>query len=185
MNRSLKQQIRNKYLLKLKNLTPNEKNAWDKMIFNNFINSNYFKENHVFAIYWSLPHEVNTHEIIKFLLAANKQVCLPRMVGKTLVFYYISDVKQIIVDNKFSVGQPSAKNQQACLTDIEIFIVPLIAYDNNNHRIGYGKGFYDRFFKNQSHAVTIGLAYEMQLIKNENYINDKWDVPLSLIITNK
>jgi 5-formyltetrahydrofolate cyclo-ligase len=60
-------------------------------------------------------------------------------------------------------------------------VVPGIAFDHNGYRLGYGKGFYDRFLVKCPHAVAIGLAYQIQLV--EDTFPQAWDVPVQHIFT--
>lgn len=61
-----------------------------------------------------------------------------------------------------------------------LILVPLLAFNNNGHRIGYGSGFYDRFLKSQRGALTVGLAYEMS---RHGFTAKPHDVPLDYIVT--
>lgn len=184
MNNNLKSQLRQEYLTKLKNLDAKTKKQWDQEILQKFIKSNEFKNHQVFALYWSLSHEVDTHQIIKILLENNKKVCLPRMKDQQLTFYYINDVTELKIDNKFNIAQPPVTNESVNLQAIEVFLIPLVAFDQKNNRLGYGGGFYDRFLSQKVSNLTIGLAYKIQLIANKNYHSESWDIPLFKILTN-
>lgn len=68
--------------------------------------------------------------------------------------------------------------------DLNVVIIPCVALDFNGNRIGYGKGYYDRFLSELSPSVMkIGLAFEFQLVPN--IISEYFDVPVDLIITEK
>ena len=82
--------------------------------------------------------------------------------------------------NKFGIPEPISNN----LRDPDIMIVPLVAYDNNLNRIGYGGGFYDRYIKklkSKKKVITIGLAYSNQKVKK--IPNNKYDIKLDYIVT--
>ena len=77
-----------------------------------------------------------------------------------------------------------------CIThqNIDIILMPLVAFDTNGNRIGSGAGYYDRTFsflrdKNRASPYLIGLAFELQKISQ--IVADPWDVPLNLIVTEK
>ncbi len=61
---------------------------------------------------------------------------------------------------------------------------PVLGFDNQGYRIGYGKGWYDKFLATQPRAVTIGLAYEISRVK-EGLPKEPHDIPLKYIITEK
>ncbi|MDW8300882.1 MAG: 5-formyltetrahydrofolate cyclo-ligase [Bacteroidia bacterium] len=63
---------------------------------------------------------------------------------------------------------------------LDLIFVPLVAFNTNNHRIGYGKGYYDKFLKEYPQATTIGLAFEGQ---KADFEPEKHDIPLKYIVT--
>ena len=66
--------------------------------------------------------------------------------------------------------------------DLDVIVVPLLMFDANHNRIGYGRGFYDRCLK-KTNALTIGLAFDFQEVENTH--PHLLDVPLNYIITQK
>ena len=84
--------------------------------------------------------------------------------------------------NKFGIPEPISK----IVKYPDILLVPLVAFDKNLNRIGYGGGFYDRYIKKirkQKKVLAIGFAYSFQKVKNIQTNN--YDVKLDFIITNK
>ena len=69
------------------------------------------------------------------------------------------------------------------LNQIDLIIVPGIAFDLKKHRIGYGGGYYDRFLPECPQATWMGLAFEEQLIPDT--LPQSWDVALHFIVTEK
>ena len=65
--------------------------------------------------------------------------------------------------------------------EIDLIVIPGLAFDQNGYRIGYGGGYYDRFLARCPQALSVGLAYEMQIL--ECVFPAEWDVPLHRIIT--
>jgi 5-formyltetrahydrofolate cyclo-ligase len=66
--------------------------------------------------------------------------------------------------------------------NISLMIVPLIAFNKTNHRLGYGFNHYNKYLHTYSNIRTIGLAYDFQ--KNNDFITNRYDKVLDLIITN-
>ena len=86
-----------------------------------------------------------------------------------------------LVINKFGIPEPISDK----ILYPSILIVPLVAFDKNLNRIGYGGGFYDRYIKKQKKSkkiITIGLAYPFQRVKKIPI--DKNDIRLDFILTN-
>ncbi len=79
----------------------------------------------------------------------------------------------------YGIMEP-AKGEYADPGDLDVILVPLVAFDEKLHRLGHGKGYYDRFLKNTK-ALKIGIAYEIQ--KEKDIPVTDGDVPMDLIIT--
>lgn len=185
MNKDIKQQLRTKYLQILKNINFNEKKQWDKEIFQQFINSKYFTNNQVFALYYSLPYEVNTIRIITTLLKANKKVALPRINGDNLNFFYINSLSDLVVDNQWKIYQPKIGSQNVNITNIDVIVLPLIAFNSDYYRIGHGKGYYDQFLvKVGFKGIKLVLAYKVQKITEKVKFANNWDIIFDDLITN-
>lgn len=185
MNKKIKQKLRNKYLKVLKNIPAEQKAQWNESIFQQFASSTYFKDYHVFALYYSLSYEVDTIRIIQFLLSNKKKVALPRMNNQNLDFYYIDSISELIVDNPWNIFQPRTINKIAKSEDLEIIILPLIAFNQNNHRLGHGKGYYDRYLSQLNFkALKLVLAYKIQEISSDVIFLDDWDISFNAVITN-
>ena len=130
-----------------------------------------------FMVYKSFKNEVSTESLINLLLSLNKTVCYPVTKGENMV-------AGLPLSNEFTIsklGVEEPKNYKA-IDLIDCVIVPLIACDKNKNRIGFGKGYYDRFLKNRN-TLKIGVCYDFQVV--DEITPNEWDVPLDLIITEK
>lgn len=132
------------------------------------------------ACYVSLKDEVDTHYLIHELLK-NHRVCVPRVQGDTMDFYEISSLEDL-KEGHFHVFEPTT-NILVDINDIDIVIVPMLAYDHYLYRVGYGKGYYDRYFARGYHGYKLGLAYSFQEVDFINH--DQFDIPLDEILTEK
>ena len=81
--------------------------------------------------------------------------------------------------NKYGIPEPTSEK----IMNPSILLVPLLAFDKNNNRIGYGGGFYDRYIKRNKKIITIGLAYSVQ--KVNKIITNEHDMKLNYVVTNK
>ena len=138
----------------------------------------------IILTYVSLPTEVDTLKLIEYFTKNHTEnqcpkIAVPKVVGKNLEFYQIEDLKTL-KPGHFGVLEPTSSNN--CIIDFEnaICIVPGICFDRHGYRIGYGKGFYDRFL-HQHQIPTIGLCYQ-ECITNDRF-QASHDVPVDLVIT--
>ncbi len=131
----------------------------------------------VIGCYVSFRHEVSTHELIRKMLEAGKQIAVPKTLPDHLEFHLIGSLEEL----KPGIwGIPEPDNDRIILpSQTDIMLVPLSSFDEYCHRTGYGKGYYDRILP--ACRMSIGLAYECQ--KCDLIETDPWDQTLDRIIT--
>ena len=170
-----KQILRNKYLKIRKNI--NNKKELDEKIFNQIINLKEYKKSNLVLTYVSLKDEVDTFKLIEYSLKIGKQVAVPKCEQDIIKFYYITSLNDL-KKGKFNILEPITNN---LVTDFKnsICIVPGVAFDKQNNRIGYGKGFYDRFLQNYD-GTKVGLAYKECIC--EKIDNESTDIKMDKII---
>ncbi|MDZ7715377.1 MAG: 5-formyltetrahydrofolate cyclo-ligase [Balneolaceae bacterium] len=141
-----------------------------------------FREAEIIHCYVSLNkrNEVNTLPLIKHLLTAKKRVVVPvtNFDDGTLSHTFLNEFSAL-QENKWGVLEP-AKGKTAEPDEMDLVIVPMAGGDYKKNRIGYGKGFYDRFL-NKVSCSTIGLLFDDCLVSEIPV--EEFDVPLSKIIT--
>jgi len=114
------------------------------------------------AGYFPSDFEVN---ILDFLYQANKKnfkVCLPTIKKKFKITFKFWDPKEPLYINKYGILEPKKENFSI---KPDVILVPLVAFDKNLNRIGYGKGYYDRALKilsSNKKILTIGIAFSFQ-----------------------
>ena len=114
------------------------------------------------GIYYPLPYEVNVLPLLKYY--KDKCFCFPKTIGNDILFYKENDLKNFL-KGKFNVMEP--KSSDLVNSDkIDAFIIPCVGIDSFNRRIGYGKGYYDRYLQNYK-----GL--KIALINKELYLDFK------------
>ena len=123
----------------------------------------------VFA-FVSMPDEIDTTPILRAALEAGKKVALPKVVGEDLAFYKISNLEQDIAPGAFGILEPVPGLRQVTQEELSglscVVLVPGVAFDRENYRLGRGKGFYDRFFDSVGNSVyKIGIGYSFQLVE--------------------
>lgn len=136
-------------------------------------------------IYHSKPAEAPTHNIIRELLRQKKRVVLPKSVerDKTLQLYFISSADELMA-GKFGVMEPDTKECRPAKTEeIDVAVVPGVAFDYEGGRLGHGLGFYDRLLK-EVKCKKIGLCFDAQ-IEREPLPREPHDVKMDFVVSEK
>ena len=126
-------------------------------------------------IYKSFRNEVHTNELIRRLYEMGKKLAFPVTNGENIVAAipecdtFSSDRFGIEIPEKYTV-----------MKNPDLVFVPLIACDPAKNRLGFGKGYFDRYLSTVT-AYKVGLCYDFQVVEHIN--PEKWDIPLDLIIT--
>ncbi|MGN1122771.1 MAG: 5-formyltetrahydrofolate cyclo-ligase [Eubacterium sp.] len=158
------------------------KSCADKLICDNLLNSELYSKADTVLFYAALEDEINTDYAMLCALNAGKRIALPRCINSfgEMEFYYIQSLDDLICGH-FNVREPDI-NKCSRVTDFSnsICIVPAVSFDKNGYRLGYGKGYYDRFLKKYT-SLSIGLCYN-KLITDELPIGE-FDVPVNYIIS--
>ena len=132
--------------------------------------------------YYPYNYEVEIIEILEKFEKQGYKLSLPKIKSKFQMDFFKWSFNDPLEINKYGIPEPVSKK----IKFPDIFLVPLVAFDNRLNRIGYGGGFYDRYLekiqKNKK-IVTIGLAYSFQEIKR--IPADKYDIKLDYILTEK
>ena len=170
-----KKELREKYLNIRKEICDKENK--NSNIFQKVIDMEEYKKSNLVLSYVSLGDEVDTIGLIKYSLKCGKQVAIPKCEGEIINFYYINSLDEL---NKgsFDILEPQNENKVKSFEN-GICIVPGVAFDKSNNRIGYGKGYYDRFLQNYN-GIKIGLTYKECICEKIDI--DKYDVKLDKII---
>lgn len=169
-------ELRSSMMKRRGELSANEHGSLSNIIFNKVIHDERFLNAHHVGLYVSFKNEVDTLKLIDYCLSHGKRVSVPRVSGKSMDFYEIKN-KNELKPGAFGVLEPIT----GAITDknsIDIIYVPLLAYDESNHRIGYGKGYYDRYLSGYEN-LAIGLAFSFQ--KVDTIVTNPFDFPLSFI----
>lgn len=129
-------------------------------------------------MYHSLPDELSTHEFLR-KWAGKKRFYLPRINGVDLEVLPYEESRLEL--GSFHIEEPTG-NDITDPSDIELVVVPAVAYDKKGRRLGRGKGFYDRFLS-QTKATKVGVGYEFQLV--DELPVEPHDIPMDIIVTQK
>ena len=130
--------------------------------------------------YADYNHEVITRYIIEQAWKDGKEVAVPKVFGKDMVFYRLTDFSQL-ESGYFGIPEPKEDGETVSWEEA-MMVMPGVAFDVNCNRVGYGGGFYDVWLKRHGSQVTAcGLAYDFQL-RNEIPF-ERHDRMMDIVIT--
>ena len=130
-------------------------------------------------MYYSLPDEVNTHHAVNKLIASGKTVLLPRVVDGENMEIRVYRSPDDLAPGRYGIMEPTGKTYTR-YEDIDVAVVPGMAFDQYGHRLGRGKGYYDRFLPKASHAYKIGVCFDFQ--KQETIPTDANDITMDCVL---
>lgn len=182
--RIYKNELRAKYKSIRFNMSNEEKSLLDEKIYSKLCSLISYKSCKTVFIYVSTPIEVDTRRFIMKALSDGKTVAVPRCISGTrnMSFHVIKSLDEL-EKGAFSVDEP-IDNPKMVITDYNqsICIVPALCFDKSGFRLGYGKGYYDRFLSKYTGAV-IGICYS-NCITN-SLITGRYDRKCDVVVTDK
>lgn len=143
-------------------------------------------EARIILAYYSLPDEVNTHQLIDDLLADSKTVLLPTVIGEGLMEWHVYSSKSELKNGAFGIGESAGElysgfSKYTSSSEKQmIALVPGVAFDAVGRRLGRGKGYYDRFLAAHPHIYKIGVCFDFQRVMEVPV--DEQDVPVDEVI---
>jgi 5-formyltetrahydrofolate cyclo-ligase len=160
-----KQAIRSKILLRLKTQKEEDRNRKSSLIKQKLFRTLVFKKAKVVMFFISFGGEVNTKEMIKQAIASGKTVAVPVCSKKRVMRPSILQEKAKLARGLYEIYEPAIK-KFVKLEDLDLVIVPGIAFDKKGNRLGRGKGYYDTFLHKLKPygAASLGLAFDFQIL---------------------
>ena len=177
-----KSELRAGALKTRRSLSSAEMRVLSEMVAERFIGLPEFVEAKVVATYVAKDDEVRTSKIVESATAAGKTLIVPRSDPSrgTLSFHAIRAESELSIGH-FGVLEPSGGTKDVRLDSADIAAVPVISWDERGHRLGYGKGFFDRALAANPRPLRVGLALEAQ--KAHSVPQSPADVPLDVVVT--
>ncbi|MBP3390347.1 MAG: 5-formyltetrahydrofolate cyclo-ligase [Clostridia bacterium] len=181
--RGYKQDLRARAKERRRNMVSEEKQQLDRQIAENVCRLKEYRPAKTILIYMSTPIEIDTIGIIKKAWADGKRVAVPRCIPDTrdMEFHYIESLDQLSIGS-FSVMEPNP--DLPVVTDFSgcLMIVPGMHFDMKGYRIGYGKGYYDRYMVRFT-GISAGLCYSAEL--KPFLYHGKYDRHVDIVVTDK
>jgi len=123
-----------------------------------------FREAKVVLLYWSMEDEVQTHDFVEKWYKS-KTILLPCVDGDDLRLRQYTGADCMREGEQFGIGEPTGE-EYTDLESVDAIIVPGVAFDKEGHRMGRGRGFYDRLLKSTPNAYKIGVCFDFQMVEN-------------------
>lgn len=185
--RAEKKRMRQAYKAVRESLLPEDKARFDACIEEALLDSMSVRYSGKILAYASLAGEVETTEFCRKVLACGRELYLPKSYpGGILRFFAVGSLEDL-QKGAFGVLEPEERVEKAYVPSLQkpdLCLVPGICFDVYGYRIGYGKGYYDRFLANFT-GVSMGLAYEACVCRDALPIEKRTDKPVDFIVTEK
>lgn len=181
-----KKRIRKQMLARRQELTHDEVVHKSEAIIQKVLQTNEYKESQNILLYADYCHEVMTRALFEDALLHKKKVYFPKTDGETgtMEFYQVVSVTQLYEGYK-GIKEPKADADKRFVWKKEedtLAIIPGVAFDVNGYRIGYGKGFYDRYLSDKRPISTIALAFACQITDDAIPV-DVHDIKMDKVVT--
>lgn len=138
-----------------------------------------FQKARTLLLYWSMDDEVQTHDFVNRWYK-EKCVLLPCVDGDDLRLRRYTGSECMQAGEQFGIGEPTGP-EFTNLDTIEMIVVPGVAFDKQNNRMGRGRGFYDRLLKTTPNACKVGVAFDFQMFVSIPV--EPFDVPMNIVIS--
>jgi len=171
-----KQSLR-QHIKKLKALiSEEEKIEKSNMIFVQVEENEHFKSATTVMLYWAMSDEVQTKDFI-LKHYKSKRIILPSVCGEVLVLKEFSGLENLTNGELYNIPEPQGVLFEK-KDEIELIIVPGVAFDKQNNRMGRGKAYYDKLLKNLN-AYKLGVCFDFQFF--ESIPTDEFDVKMDAV----
>ncbi len=181
-----KKALRKEYSEKRAALDREYKKKLDEKIIDRFMSLATYRYAHTLLLYYPVKGEIDVRRLITSALASGKRVALPRCESKDSImhFHYINSLDELC-EGRFDIMEPSETAELFTPDNLCgpcAVIIPALAYDRSGYRLGYGKGFYDRYF-GRSDISTVGLIYSDFL--TDKLPHGRYDIAVDLLVSEK
>ena len=175
-----KSEIRKKILkIRKNNQIKNQKISFKEIL--NILKKTKIKKK-IIGGYYPFNYEIDSLHILKKLEKKKYRISLPKIRKNSQMDFFQWSLKDPLIINKYGIPEPTSNKIQYP----NILLVPLVGYDKDLNRLGYGGGFYDRYIKKikkKKDVITIGFSYSFQKIRQIKI--NKHDIKLDFVLTNK
>ena len=144
-----------------------------------------FRQAQTVCCYVSLPYEVQTWQLIEAMLKRGKRIVVPRTRrgSRQLGLSELRDPRTELTPGAFGVWEPTSEAVRPVpVEEVDLVLVPGLAFDRAGHRLGHGHGYFDRFLARVPRTTpTVGLAYRLQVL--DRLPTTAYDQPVQAVLT--
>lgn len=169
------------YFKELRNkLTEEDWKKKSKFINHNFLSSFLYRDFHRIAFYYPVNREVDLRPSLRRALD-EKDVYLPRtdLLNKCLTFHRVTDLEDLI-PGPFGILEPRPYSPEIVVDNLEVILIPGIAFDRRKGRLGYGGGYYDRILSGYR-GLKVGVAFSFQIVEEIDL--EDHDIKMDFLLT--
>ncbi len=177
------QKIQLREILKKKRaeISNSEKTYFSKIITDHLLSLEQLKKAETVFAYISYSTEVETHQLIQSLLASGKKVLVPKIIDSQVMHSQQLNNWAELKPGKLGILTPG--KGEIYTLPIDVAITPGLGFTLEGHRIGFGAGYYDRWFSSHKVKLKIAIAFEKQII--ESLPIEETDVAIDVLLTEK
>lgn len=173
----MKNELRKKFIEKRNELNADYRVAASKRIFEKLETSEHFRKARKIFIYVGFGSEILTENFIKKYLN-EKEIFIPKIANASMKLVKLNSWAELHPGHFGVLEINSAIFYEG---EVDLVITPSIVFDKNGFRLGYGKGYYDKYFAKNKYQTSIGLSYDQLL--QENVPKEAHDLPVDILLT--
>ena len=185
--KDLKSILRQKILKRLRNQKEDTRLKKSRRIQRKLFATPEFRKAKVILFYASFDQEVETFTMMKQAQRLGKQIALPRIIKdrKKIIPLLVRNLQKDLIRGPYGIKQPRFRpSRRLQVAEVDLIVAPGVAFDRDNHRLGRGAGYYDRFLgKTPPHIPIFGLAFDFQIVKSLPHHKGR-DIPVRRVIVN-
>jgi 5-formyltetrahydrofolate cyclo-ligase len=142
-----------------------------------------FRQARTVVAYRAIGDEVDPAAILEAAEAEGKRLGLPRMENDSELTLRAFESGDELVTNEQGIAEPTERAARLEADDVDLIVVPALVVDARGHRIGYGRGFYDRLLPTLARAHAVAVAFDFQLVAELPDVEH--DAPVHTVITDE
>lgn len=176
-----KEQLRQAMLAKRRSLSAIQREQASHQIFQSAIKISQIRQALIVGLYWPHGGEVDVLPLWHHLMAQNKRVCFPRAArnSQEIEFALVRNESELHA-GAYGIFEPKPEMPGVIKGDIDLVVIPGLAFDKKGYRLGWGKGYFDKWLKDYT-GFRLGVAYEFQVI--DELLHEAHDEKVQVILT--